>query len=94
MFNNETVPTIDIRIDFPKGEPSPPPSITVYLKDRILTIPSHAIDVLSQNLQETDDTVETNQSNNVSSKLVPINAQLNNVQIILQVFIMLTEKLS
>ncbi|CAF4212990.1 unnamed protein product, partial [Rotaria magnacalcarata] len=76
-FNNENVPPINLRLDFPKSKESPP-TITVHLQDRLLVMTSHAIDVLSQNLEEIFTVEERILRENLPPKLIPIEIQLNN----------------
>ncbi|CAM4823866.1 unnamed protein product [Rotaria magnacalcarata] len=82
-LNNENVPPINLRLDFPKSKESPP-TITIHLQDRLLVITSHAIDVLSQNLEEIFTVEERILRENLPPKLIPIEIQLNNVQITLK----------
>ncbi len=85
-FNNENVPPINVRIDFTKGEfPPPPPFVTLKIQDRSLRTTSHAIDVLTQNLEEIFAAEEKLIRQNQSPKLVPIDLHLNNLQLTLEV---------
>jgi len=85
-FNNENVPPINLRIDFPKGESSSLPIITVKIEDRTLGIATHAIDVLLQNLEEIHTREEKNLGKTHSHKFIPIDIHLNNVQLSLKVY--------
>jgi hypothetical protein len=85
-LNNDNVPPINIRIDFPKGEPSPSlPLITLQMQDRSLTTTSHALDILSQNLEEIFTAEEKLIRQTQPPKLPPIDIHLNNVQFMLEV---------
>jgi hypothetical protein len=83
-FNNENVPPINIRIDLPKSEIPSPPILTLQIQDRSLKTTSHAIDVISQILEEML-TPEEKIIRSQSPKLAPIDIYLNNVQITLEV---------
>ena len=90
-LNNDDVPPIAIRIDFPKGQtPSPPPLVTLQMQNRSLTTTSHALDVLSQNLEEILTDEEKLERQNQPLKSPPIDINLNNVQITLKVTILFT----
>ncbi|CAF4200456.1 unnamed protein product, partial [Rotaria magnacalcarata] len=50
--NNDGVPPIDVRIDFPKGKSNSLPIITIKIENRTFAMTNHAIDILSKNLEE------------------------------------------
>jgi hypothetical protein len=85
-FNDENVPPINIRIDFPKSESSSLPTVTVQLEDRTLAIASHSIDVLLQNLEEIHTGEEKSIQKTHPHKFLPIDVHLNNVQLSLEVY--------
>jgi len=74
-LNNENVPPINIRIDFPKDESNPPAIITLQIEDRTLAITSHAIDIIQQNLEE------KSLQKTDAQKCLPIDIHLTNVQL-------------
>ncbi|CAF4699612.1 unnamed protein product [Rotaria sp. Silwood1] len=82
--NNENVSPINLRIDFPKSELSPPPIVTLHIQDRSLTIASHAIDVITQNFEEILTNEEKILRENQPLKIVPIDIHLNNVHLTLE----------
>ncbi len=84
-FNNENVPPINIRIDFPKGEIPSLPILTLQIQDRSLTMTSHAIELLLQNLEQIFTPEEKLIRRNRPPKIVPLDVHLNNVQITLEV---------
>ncbi len=85
-LNNEKVPPINIRIDFPKGESKPSlPQVTLQMQDRSLTTTSHALDILTQNLEEICPIEEKLIRQTQSPKLPPIDIHLNNIQFTLEV---------
>ncbi|CAF4371835.1 unnamed protein product, partial [Rotaria sp. Silwood2] len=83
-YNTENVPPINVRIDFPKSELSPPPIITLHIQDRSLKVASHAIDVISQNFEEMLTSEEKILRENQPIKTAPIDIHLNNVQFTLE----------
>ena len=83
--NNANTPPINLRIDFPKGDSSPLPIVTIQVEDRTLSIPTHAIDVLVQNLEEIHTREEKSLRRTHTPKFVPIDVHLNNVQLSLGV---------
>ncbi|CAF1100558.1 unnamed protein product [Rotaria sordida] len=80
-YNNENVPSINVRIDFPKSELLPPPIITLRIQDRSLKITSHAIDVISKNLEEIFTNEEKILRENQPLKIPSLDIHLNNVQL-------------
>ncbi len=76
---------INLRIDFPKGESHSPPIVAVQMEDRTLTIATHAIDILLQNLEEVHTLEEKKFRKTHSNIFVPIDVHLNNVQFSLDV---------
>ncbi len=85
-FNNENVPPINLRIDFPKGESSSPPIITIKIEDRTFGIATHAIDVLLENLEEIHTREEKSLGKTHAHEFIPIDVHLNNVQLSLKVY--------
>ncbi|CAF4542304.1 unnamed protein product, partial [Rotaria sp. Silwood2] len=83
-FNNENVPPINIRIDIPKGKSSPLPIVTIKLENRILAMTTHALDIILQNLEEIRTIEEKILRKNRPHKSVPINIDLNNIQLSLE----------
>ncbi len=79
------MPPIIVRVDIPKVESKPPPNITLLIQDRVLTLTSHAIDILSQNLEEIFTPEEKLLQQNQPPKLAPIDARLNNVELTVEV---------
>jgi hypothetical protein len=85
-YNNENVPPINLRIDFPKGDSNPIPIVTIQLEDRTLVIASHALDVLQQNLEEVHTREEKSLRKNHPPQFMPIDVHLSNVQLTLGVY--------
>jgi hypothetical protein len=84
-LNHENVPPINVRVDLPKDASKPPPIVTLQVQDRVLTITSHAIDVLTQNLEEIFTPEEKLIRQNQPLKLAPIDARLSNVELTVEV---------
>ena len=85
-YNNENVPAIDVRIDFPQGDSKPPPVVTVKAENRTIGIATHAIDVILQNLEEVHTREEKSLRKSRPHTFVPIDVHLNNVQLSLEVY--------
>ncbi|CAF0787726.1 unnamed protein product [Adineta steineri] len=84
-FNNEKVPPINIRIDFPKDKiSSPTPLVCVKIQDRTLSVASHAIDVITLNLEEILTSEEKFIRQNQPLKIVPIDIYLSNTHLTLE----------
>ena len=86
-FNDKNVPPINIRINFPKGQPDSKPTVTVQLENRTLSIATHAIDILLQNLEEIHTREEKSLRKQRPNKFTPIDIHLNNLQILLDVYL-------
>ena len=84
-LNNENVPPINVRIDFPKHQLSSLPVITLCIQERSLTIASHALDIILRNLEEIFTPEEKLLRKDRPRKLAPINIHLNNVHLRLNV---------
>lgn len=61
------------------------PTVTVQAKNRILSIASHAIDVLVQNLDEVHTREEKRLRKTHPLKFIPIDVRLNDIQVSLNV---------
>ncbi|CAF3619670.1 unnamed protein product [Rotaria sordida] len=81
-LNNENAPPINMRVDFSKDKSSSLPSVTIKIKNRILAIATHALDILVQNLEEVRTSEEKSLRKNRPQKSVPIDVHLNNVQLL------------
>lgn len=83
--NDASVPPVLLRVDFPKGQNSPPPHVTVKAQDRTVAIATHAIDIILQTLEEIHTPEEKQFRRSRSKKFVPIDADLHNIQLSLEV---------
>lgn len=87
---NKTAPSINLRIDFPKGDSTPPANVTIQVDNRTLSIASHAIDILLQNLEEIHTREEKSLRRARPHKFIPIDVYLNNVQLSMNVCLTIT----
>lgn len=71
---------INVRIDIPKGKSNPLPIITIKLENRTLSTSTHALDVISQNLEEIRTIEEKMIRRSRPQKTPPINIHLNNMK--------------
>lgn len=83
--NNVNIPPINLRLDFPKGDSTPPSMVTIRLENRTLSIASHAIDILLQNLEEIHTSQEKSLRRKRPHKFIPLDIHLNNTQLSLNV---------
>ncbi|CAF0946667.1 unnamed protein product [Adineta steineri] len=83
-FNNENVPPVNIRIDFPKGETSSPPIVTIKIEDRVIGVAMHALDIILQNMEEIHTNEEKSLRKKRSNKFVPIDVYLKNIELSLK----------
>ena len=83
--NDASVPPVLLRVDFPKGQNSPPPNVTVKAQDRTVAIATHAVDIILQTLEEIHTSEEKQFRRSRAKKFVPIDADLHNIQLSLEV---------
>ncbi|CAF3325657.1 unnamed protein product [Rotaria socialis] len=83
--NNDSVPPIDVRIDFPKGKSNSLPIITIKIENRTFAMTNHAIDILSKNLEEIRTIEEKRLRQSQPQKTPTIDIHLDNVQFSLEI---------